>query len=342
MKGPVYIRGAIQSNSFVMYWFSAMVHKSNPRRWSIGLVLLLLAALVFVAFVNLKSDIPVETLRLRYGQPPSRFTNVGRLSVHYRDEGAGPALVLLHGTGASLHTWEGWTSILRPDLRVIRMDLPGFGLTGPEPSDDYTSTAYVRFLEDFVTKLGIERFDLAGNSLGGFVAWRYAVVHPERVRKLILVDAAGYPSKHPPVLVFRLARISWLASLLERVDPRALVARTLRDAYADKSKVTPELVDLYRDLVLRTGNRRAFSARVSTSESDHSFELRSITAPTLIMWGALDALIPVSDAKRFENDIPKSQLVIYEGVGHAPMEEISARSAADVREFLSADPGSGR
>lgn len=307
-----------------------------------AVALVIVLGLALAAVANLTPDIPLETLKHRYGQPPSKFLQLGGLSVHYRDKGQGKPLVLIHGTGASLHTWQGWSGLLRRNFRVIRMDLPGFGLTGPEPSGDYTSEAYVRFIERFAAKLGLETFDLAGNSLGGFIAWRYAVAHPERVRRLILLDASGYPRQHPPPLVFRLAQMPVLSSLLARMDPRPLVSRSLRDAYADASKVTPDLVDLYTDLALRPGNRQAFSARVSTSEPDHTGELRQIVAPTLILWGRLDALVPVSDAERFAHDIRPSRLVIYEGVGHVPMEESPGRSAADAEAFLLEDRLTGR
>jgi len=222
------------------------------------------------------------------------------------------------------------------------VDLPGFGLTGPEPSGDYSSAQYVRFLDGVADKLGLGNFYLAGNSLGGFIAWRYAAAHPERVGRLILVDAGGYPRNRPPLLVFRLAQVPVLSSLLAQMNPRPLVARSLRDVYADPSKVTPELVDLYTDLALRAGNREAFSARASLREPDHTGELSRISAPTLIMWGRLDTLIPASDAERFARDIRRSKVVIYEGVGHLPMEEAAARSVDDARSFLLQDPLTGR
>lgn len=311
-------------------------------RWAAAVALFIAAGLALAVVVNLKPDIPLETLKHRYGQPPSKFLQIGGLSVHYRDKGQGKPLVLIHGTGASLHTWQGWSGLLRSNFRVIRMDLPGFGLTGPEPTGDYSSEAYVRFIERFAAKLGLETFDLGGNSLGGFIAWRYAVAHPERVRRLILLDASGYPGRKPPLILFRLAQTPVISSLIARMDPRPLVARSLRDAYADQTKVTPDLVDLYADLALRPGNRDAFCARVSTSEPDHTAELRQIVAPTLIMWGRLDALVPVGDAERFARDIRQSRVVIYEGVGHVPMEEIPGRSAADAEAFLLEDRLTGR
>ncbi len=317
-------------------------NRGQTLRWPAAAAVFIVAALALAAIANIRTDIPLEILRQRYAQPPSKFIQLGGLSVHYRDEGSGLPLVLLHGTGASLHTWQIWSAVLRRQLRVIRMDLPGFGLTGPEPSGDYSSEHYVRFLEGLADKLGLESFHLAGSSLGGLIAWRYAAAHPERLRRLILVDAAGYPQEGPPLLVSRLAQVPVLSSLLARMNPRPLVARSLHEVYADASKVTPELIDLYTDLALRAGNREAFSARASIREADHTGELGRISAPTLIMWGRLDSLFPASDAERFARDIRRSKVVVYEGVGHLPMEEAAARSADDARRFLLEDPITGR
>src|SRR5262252_3324744 len=211
-------------------------------RWPAAAAVFIVAVLALAAITNIRTDIPLETLKQRYAQSPSKFMQLHGLSVHYRDEGSGLPLVLLHGTGASLHTWQGWSAVLRRQLRVIRMDLPGFGLTGPEPSGDYSSAQYVRFLEQVADKLGLRRFHLAGSSLGGLIAWRYAAAHPELVGRLILIDAAGYPKEHPSLLVSRLAQVPVLSSVLARMNPRPLVARSLHEVYADASKVTPELI----------------------------------------------------------------------------------------------------
>ena len=317
-------------------------NRGQTLRWPAAAAVFIVAALGLAAIANIRTDIPLETLKQRYAQPPSKFLQLDGLSVHYRDEGSGLPLVLLHGTGASLHTWEGWSAVLRRRLRVIRVDLPGFGLTGPDPSGDYSSARYVRFLDDVADKLGLQSFDLAGNSLGGLIAWRYAAAHPERVGRLILIDAAGYPQTHPSLLVYRLAQIPVLSSLFAQMNPRPLVSLSLHEVYANPSKVTPELVDLYTDMALRPGNREAFSARASTREADHTGELSRISAPTLIMWGRLDSRLPASDAERFARDIRRSKVVIYDGVGHLPMEEAAARSVDDARSFLLEDRLTGR
>ena len=303
------------------------------RRWLLLSVALGLGALFLLADVLAVPDIPVEELLPLYGGGASKFLDVDGLQVHYRDEGQGPVLVLLHGTAASLQTWDGWVAALAGQHRIIRMDLPGFGLTGPSATGDYAIPAYVAFLEDFRKRLGLSRFALAGNSLGGQIAWSYAIVFPTRVTDLILVDPAGYPILKP-ALVFRLARLPVFSALLAHADPRPMVRRTLRAAYGDPSKVTPELIQRYTLLALRAGNRAAFVARARVSQADRSADIGKVRARTLILWGRQDRLIPVTDAARFAKAIPGAEVIIYDGVGHVPMEEMGERSAADVEAFL--------
>jgi pimeloyl-ACP methyl ester carboxylesterase len=306
---------------------------TRRRTWLVGGALLL-GALALLLQSALVPDIPVAELLPAYANGASKFVDVEGMSVHYRDEGTGPPLVLLHGTGASLHTWNAWTAALSSHRRVIRMDLPGFGLTGPNHTGDYSIPAYVAFLESFRQALGLTRFALGGNSLGGQIAWSYAVAHPERVTELILVDSAGFPIDRP-ALVFTLARTPGLSKLLAQVDPSHMVRKTLREAYGDPSKVTPELVERYRLLALRQGNRSAFVARAKAPPADMSADLPLLRVPTLVLWGREDRLIPVGHASRFLDAIPGAELVLYDGVGHVPMEEIGERSARDVDDFLS-------
>src|SRR5437879_7369638 len=295
-----------------------------------------LLAVVAVAIASqVARDLSVDELKGSYAGGASRFLDVDGLSVHYRDEGRGFTLGLLHGTGASLHTWDAWAEALRGHFRVIRMDLPGFGLTGPNRDDDYRIDAYVGFLEAFRGKLALDGFALAGNSLGGQIAWSYAVAHPERVRALVLLDPAGYRIDRP-ALVFRLARIPGVSWLMTKLDPGPITEKTLRDCYGDPSKVTPALVERYRKLALREGNRRAFVARVARRAEDRSADIAKIRAPTLILWGGQDRLIPLAHAQRFVGAIPGASLIVYDGAGHVPMEEIGERSAADADAFVSA------
>lgn len=304
------------------------------RLW-IPTLLALLAGAVFVTMYQ--PDIAVPELVARYSNESSAFIDVAGMRVHYRDEGDGDEpLILLHGTGASLHTWDGWVDVLGYDFRVIRLDLPGFGLTGPAPGDDYTIQAYVDYLDRFAMALGLERFHLAGNSLGGEIAWNYAGRHPERVDRLVLIDAAGFPGRERgnPSMVFRLARIPIINKAMLGLTPRSLVEKSLAEVYGDPSKITPDLVDRYFELSRRPGNRRAFIERALDSEHDQNASLSDINQPTLIIWGAEDRWIPLSDGHGFAAGIANSRLIVYPGIGHLPMEELPGPSARAAMSFL--------
>jgi pimeloyl-ACP methyl ester carboxylesterase len=303
------------------------------RRVGIGLLVVFGLLGLLIAW-QWKSDLPLDTLKARWAGPPSHFVDVDGMSVHYRDEGAGPPILLLHGTGASLHAWDTWAAELSPSHRVVRLDLPAFALTGPRPDGDYRLDTYVEFLDHFAARMGLGKFALAGNSFGGALAWRFAVAHPSEVTALVLVDAGGYPRKTKRLLVFRLGGLPIVGSLLKHLDPRMIVTRTVRQIYGDPTLVTPDLIEQNYELTLAPGNREAFGAQTQVPYEDRTALLRTLHVPTLILWGDKDALIPVSDAQRFAADIPGARVRTYEGLGHVPMQEDGVRTAADVREFL--------
>ena len=308
--------------------------------WAIGALVLLAALGVAAAW---ESDRSAAQLEARWAAPPSTFIDVKGQRVHLRDEGPradSSPIVLIHGTSASLHTWDGWAEALRGRRRVIRFDLPGFGLTGPNASGDYSDAAHARFALDVADALGLQRFVVGGNSLGGEIAWRTALLAPQRVERLILVDAAGYafvPESIP--LGFRLAyspATSWLA---EYTLPRALVDSSVRDVYGEPGRVTPTLVDRYFELTLRAGNRRALAQRLRQFiRGEDAARIRELKLPTLILWGRRDRLIPPDSARRFAADIAGSELVMFETLGHVPHEEDPAATLAPVRRFLGLQP----
>lgn len=306
----------------------------------IGVVLAVLAlALGGYVAANWATDRTVAQLSARWAAPPSTFLPVAGLSVHLRDEGPRDdptPIVLLHGTSASLHTWDGWTAALVRDHRVIRFDLPGFGLTGPAADGDYSIAAYVRFVVAVLDALHVSRCVLAGNSLGGNIAWATAVAHPDRVAALVLVDAAGYRLESESVPIgFRLAKVPVLNKLLLVTLPRRIVESSLRNVYGDPSKVTPALVDRYYELTLREGNRASLPLRFQQSKhGDHEGDIQKVTAPTLILWGGKDRLIPPSHADAFHRDIAGSELVRFDALGHVPHEEDPAATVAAVQAFL--------
>lgn len=295
--------------------------------------LIVLGTIVLAAASQFQPDIEVAELQAKYANVASKFLSINGMSVHYRDEGAGPTLVLLHGTASSLHTWDDWTKELSANFRVVRMDLPGFGLTGPNATHDYSMPRYVDFLAAFADSLSLERFHLAGNSLGGEIAWHFALAQPQRVQRMILLDAAGYPRLNIP-FAFKLARNPLTKAFTRWITPRSLVEKSMREVYGDDGKVTEALVQRYFELTCRAGNRAAFVARANAFHEVEPERIKQITTPTLIQWGAEDLWIPVQEALRFDADIPHSELIVYEGIGHVPMEEIPERTSRDAKNFL--------
>ena len=304
-------------------------------------VLLMLTALAIP--LSRAPDRAVETLVARWAPPPSDFLDVKGQLVHYRDEGPrddATPLVLLHGTAASLHTWEGWVKALKGKKRVITFDMPGFGLTGPfagsYAADDYRGDTLAKFVIDLLDTLGVQRVAIGGNSLGGEVAWRVAALAPARVERLILVDASGTDFKSESVgLGFVLARIPGINRVFEEVLPRALVAQTVLSVYGDAGKVSPELVDRYYELMLRSGNRHALGLRLQQMEpGEHVNKIAQLKLPTLILWGGRDKLIPRKVAHELQHLIARSELLVYEDLGHVPQEEDPALTVVAVKGFL--------
>ena len=305
--------------------------------WLIGALVL---GLVLLPFAFVVPDLPAADLRAKYAGPASEFLPLAPgLSVHVRDQGPrdGLPIVLVHGSNAALQDWEPWVARLSDKYRVITLDLPGHGLTGPNPSHDYSAAAFGKVIAELAAAKGLTRFVIGGNSMGGGVAWSYAAAHPDQVAGVILVDASGQPDANPsgPPLLFKLAQTPGVRNLLEHMAPEGMLESTLKASYGDPALVTPALVERYRDLLRYPGNRHATIERFAgppTVASDA--ELAKLKMPVLILWGSKDQLIPVSSAAWFSKRLPGARVIVYDGVGHLPMEEAADRSAADARAFL--------
>jgi pimeloyl-ACP methyl ester carboxylesterase len=311
------------------------------RRWP--WVVLALLALLVGAFLLLRTpDVPVDELKARYASPQSQFLEVSPgFFVHVRDEGLrnAPALFLVHGSNASLHTWEPWVARLKTRYRIVSLDLQGHGLTGPIPSGCYTPTCMAETVEAVRAKLGIERLAIAGNSMGGGVSLYYTLAHPERVSALILVDSAGAPVKRdgPPPLGFRIAQTPVLRDLGAVITPKSVIGETLEKSVSVKSVASDAAITRYWELLRAPGNREATMQRFASYGPSKLTPARLAPLkgiPVLILWGKEDALIPVSAADWFKAALPQSEVLVYPNIGHIPHEEAPDRSAADVDAFL--------
>jgi pimeloyl-ACP methyl ester carboxylesterase len=306
-------------------------------------------------------DKSVSELERRYTLRGSDFVEVGDSRVHYAERGApeDPTLLMLHGSYSSLHTWNGWVDELADEFHLVRLDLPGFGLTGPRQSGEITFEYMIDTVGAFADELGLTDLTLVGSSLGGGIAWRLSVDRPELVSRLVLVDAGGAS------LLGRLAGnfSSFGSDFFPRyATPRVAIRLIIRDAYADKSKVTTELVQRNHDLLLRPGNRRSVVEIARNYAADHpveeagdiydpgrpslpssydpspeildDYDIGEVSVPTLFQWGEEDRWLPVRFGRSLAANVPGSQFLVYEGVGHVPMEEAPTQTARDAAAFV--------
>ena len=309
---------------------------------ALGIVVGIVVILVVAAWLALRGpDIPYDTLEAKYTDASSRFVDLpGGFHVHYQDDGdpALPLLVLLHGFGDSYTSWEGWTRAFAGKFHVISVDFPGHGLTRAPEGYRLTGDRLADFVDAFATRLLLPTFAVAGNSMGGGVAWQFTVRHPKWVTALVLVDAAGFPNEKPPAdtpLAFKILRYPMGRTLLRNIDNRPLIEQGLKTDVYDKSLITPALVDRWAEFQRAPGHRAILmSLDVAALGQATAAVLQNIKVPTLILHGDADPLIEPANAQKFASAIAGSKLIMYPHVGHLPQIEIPARSAGDVAEFL--------
>lgn len=290
-------------------------------------------------------DIPYATLDQKYSLEGSRwFEAEPGLSVHYIDEGPrdAPAILMVHGFAASLHAWRPWADRLRDDYRLISLDLPGHGLTRAPENYRATLDRNVALVDKLTSELGVQRFVLAGNSMGGAVAWRYAMLHPDRLRGLVLVNAAGWPgdkgASGPPGFTVLLNNPVGRA-IMKTFDPTDIARGGLKSAYLDETMVNDALAERYGELALAPGHRDILlTQRSRPDQKIVAADFAKIATPTLVMSGAQDKLIPPAQQQAIAAAIPGARLVTYPEGGHVPMEQLPDASAADLRAFADALP----
>ncbi|SNS22015.1 alpha/beta fold hydrolase [Pseudomonas segetis] len=274
----------------------------------------------------------------------SAFVELDGCNVHYRDQGDRelPVIIMIHGVVSSLHTWDDWFFEFNPHYRVIRFDLPGFGLTGPSKDGVYTVERMLRILGLLMDHLHVERASFAGSSLGGYLAWNFALSQPNRVEKLVLIDPAGYAMDKLPWMIAA-SQLPGSTILMPIWMPRTLIAQGVKEVYGDRKRIKASVVERYYRLSRRPGNRRAmmqiFRQLVLTNRTQllqTPAAVARLEVPTLLLWGEVDRWIPPAQVRLWQRDLPSIQVKTYPGVGHLPMEEIPWQSAADALQFLQA------
>lgn len=297
----------------------------------------ILSILLVLFVVYFQPDRSLDELKPLYVNNESEFMPLMGMNVHYRDQGNpndSVPLILIHGTSSSLHTFEEVVKRIKKNRRVITLDMPAFGLTGPNDNNEYSFKYYSQFLDSFLTKLNIPLCDIGGNSLGGGISWQFATYYPNKVRKLILIDATGYPTMNAKGSIgFKIASTPVINNVMLFITPKALVSASLKGIYHDPSIINQEQIDRFHDMAIAKGNRKALLAIFKKGLEQEPDKIKTIQKPTLIIWGDKDGLIPVQNATLFNKDIKGSKLVILKNIGHVPMEEDPAATAALINEF---------
>jgi pimeloyl-ACP methyl ester carboxylesterase len=313
--------------------------------WIVGI----LAALIALAFLTLGDPaVPRDVLVKKYGQAPSQYADLGGgMTAHYRDQGnpRGPVLVLLHGSNASLHTWEPWVKILGDQFRVVTVDLPGHGLTVVPEAYPLSAEGMADFVDTFATKLALPRFAIGGNSMGGHVALRFTIKYPARTAAVIAIDSGGVlpPNMPEPPAFFYIVRTPVLREFLRLIPGRPVAEATLKASFANQAMVTDEMIERYwelnREPAIRVATRKRFRMGLEYWQGEDRFmreHLGNVSVPALVLWGAQDKLIPVAAAEIVKSLIPGSQAIVYPDGGHILQEDLADKSAADARTFLKA------
>ena len=278
----------------------------------------------------------LSELKDKYARPQdgSRFINIKGSEIHYRDEGEGFPVLLVHGTSSSLHTFDGWAAELRKHYRVLRFDLPGFGISNPIPNNDYSLDNYLKIIDDFLEKMKVTKCHIAGSSLGGWFSWEFVLKYPHRIDKMILIDAAGFITKEKLPFIYKVARLPIGRLIFMSVNNRKIFSVFCRGVYGNYRNIEKQVYDRYFELFFRKENMDAFLKIAQNDPFSNSDKLSKIGSPTLIMWGDKDKWVSINDGHKFEQHIPKSKLIIYKGLGHVPMEEDPSLTVKDVISFF--------
>ncbi|MEP6343072.1 MAG: alpha/beta hydrolase [Maricaulaceae bacterium] len=304
----------------------------------------LIGAIILMLGSAYAPDTDTEAMRAKYGGEQARFVQmVSGANVHYRDQGPkdAPAIIMIHGMSSHLQTWEPLIAQMGDTYRILSLDLPGFGLTGPNPTGDYGPTVYTQAVLTVMDEAKIDKAIIVGNSMGGWTAWRMGLSHPERVKGLVLLDPWGAPGENNEKsnLAFKLMASPIGRALMPHFTPKSIVKQSILQSVEKDEIVTDEMVERYYELTRYPGNRQAtIDAMKVTDDLSAWSNINTLKSPVLIIWGREDQLIDVSRSEAFAAELEGEVIIIYDNVGHLPMEEVPADVARDIKSWWNAQP----
>ncbi len=305
------------------------------------LVIITLAVLIPFTIFYLQPDMLIskEQAKTQLSSPASHFIKWRGAELHYTDEGTGFPLLMIHGFGGAYTNFSKLANIMKNDYRVIRIDLPGFGLSDfPEvtPNENYLQ-GYRDYLSFILDTLHLDSVYVIGNSMGGAMTWVLAVDHPDRVKKIVLLNSAGYDSEE---VAGKLAMFKFksVRGVFEKGMPMFLSWQGIRKAYYKDEQIEDSMVIRNNKFTNREGNIRHMLNLALSSQFPDTALIQQVTVPTLIVWGKEDEIIPVEHAERFHRDIKGSQLVVLDQCGHCPMMEEPEKTKELAEKFFNNNP----
>lgn len=299
--------------------------------------------LVFVLFIAvvflLRKDYTIsydEAVSI-YSVPESNFMEWRDIQLHYTDQGEGMPVMLLHGYAGSFDNWKELVKRFPEGYRLIVPDLPGLGLSQfPEDVAEDASLVdlYTDFTRHIIDELELDSVYIVGNSLGGYLAWETAVRNPEKVRKLVLLNAAGYSVEEISAFFIKFTQTALFKQVAKKGAPVFVARKAARGTLGDKSRLDPERVAAFHGMINKEGTLDVISRLGTSGQYPDSTRISQVDVPTLIVWGDKDGIIPVEHAYKFKRDIEPSTLLIYEGSGHVPMLENADSLVGDITHFF--------
>lgn len=301
------------------------------------LVVIILLLLVPVAFVFLRPNkiIAKDKAKAELSKPYSHFIHWRDAEIHYTDEGSGFPVLMIHGFGGSYANFQKLADLMKNDYRVIRIDLPGFGLSDfptVKENENYIAD-YKDYLGYILDTLHLDSVYVIGNSMGGGVTWLMAADHPEKVKKIVLLDAAGYDTKD---VAAKLAMFKYksVAKIFDRGMPMFMSKSGAAKSYCRDEKIEPAVVRLNNHFTNREGNITHMLNLARSQQFADSAWIHNVHCPTLIVWGKQDEIIPLEHAYRFQRDIKGSELVLLDSCGHCPMMEMPLETEQAIVKFF--------
>ncbi len=306
------------------------------KKFALFLIAIVALLFIYLAFGRKDLTLPKEYIKENYSLPNSHFMKWKGGIIHYTESGAGFPILMIHGFGGSNYDFKILDSLLNDKYKIIRVDLPGFGMSDfPKTDDDNFIKIYDEYFSFLIDTLHLDSMYVMGNSLGGMMAWNLTLKHPNNVKKLVLFNSAGYDMQESlKTANAKVFKYDIVKLMLKRGLPLFLTERGISRVFYDRSQLTDEKIKRVNELWNREGNLKHIIAMANSDKYLDSKAIKNITCPTLILWGKYDNVVLPKNAERFHHDIKNSELIIYDSCGHVPMMEKPLEVQRDVLKFL--------